>query len=68
MLEKEYGIDDIKLYAYFEDKSSLYIVGEIIALAPQKPFCMICTLYDKDGDVLETTESSSYGSGLALQV
>ena len=68
MLEKEYGIDDIKLYAYFEDKSSLYIVGEIIALAPKKPFCMICTLYDKDGDVLETTESSSYGSGLVTSM
>lgn len=68
ILEKQYGIDDIKLYGYFSDTNSMEIVGEIIAPSLKKPLCMICTLYDKDGDILETTESSSYGSGLVTSM
>lgn len=46
----------------------LEIVGEIISNSIKKPFCMICTLYDKDGDIIETTESNSYGSGLVTSM
>lgn len=66
--EKKYGIDDIHLYGYFEDTDSLYIIGQISSKKPKKPFCMICTLYDKDGDIIETEECSSYGSGLVTSM
>ena len=68
VLEKQYGIDDLRLYGYFTDTNSMEIVGEIIAQTPKKPFCMICSLYDKDGDIIETTECSSYGSGLVTSM
>lgn len=67
-LEKEYGIDDIRLYGYFSDTSSVEIVGEIVAATIKKPFCMICSLFDKDGDIISTTESNSYGSGLVTSM
>lgn len=67
-LEKQYGIDKIRLYGYFSDTTSMKIVGEIISNSIKKPFCMICTLYDKDGDIIETTESNSYGSGLVTSM
>lgn len=66
--EERYGIQDLKLYGYFSDTESLDIVGEIIAKKPKKPFCMICTLYDKDGDIIETEECVSYGSGLVTSM
>ena len=66
--EMKYGIDDIQLYGYFEDTDSLYIIGQISSQKPKKPFCMICTLYDKDGDIIETEECSSYGSGLVTSM
>lgn len=64
-LELEYGIEDIKLYGYYENTNSLYIVGEIISKALKNPFYMNCTIYDKDGDIIKTEECSSYGEGLA---
>ena len=68
-LEKEYGIDDIKLYGYFDGDESIYIVGEIVAKkTPPNSFCMMCTVYDKEDDIIETTESSSYGSGLVTSM
>ena len=66
--EKEYGIDKISLYGYFEDTDSLYILGQISSKKPKKPFAMICTIYDKDGDIIETEECSSYGSGLVTSM
>ena len=69
LVEKEYGIDDIKLYGYSEDNDTLYIVGEIFCKKkPKDSFCIICTIYDKDGDIIETTESRSYGSGLVTSM
>lgn len=68
-LEQEYGIDNIKLYGYYESDNSVYIVGEIVAKkTPLNSFCMICTIYDKEDDIIETTESKSYGSGLVTSM
>ncbi len=67
-LEKKFGIDDIKLYGYFSDSTSMEIIGEILSDSIKTPFCMICSLYDKDGDIIETTESISYGSGLVTSL
>ena len=69
-LEREYGIDDIKLYCYYEDndEESLKIVGEIFAQRLKKPFCIMCTVYDHDDDILQTTETNSYGSGLVTSM
>lgn len=67
--EKEFGISDLKIYGYWEDKDTLYIVGEIFcSKKPSDSFCMVCTIYDKDGDIIETTESRSYGSGLVTSM
>jgi hypothetical protein len=66
--EKTYGLDDVNIYAYYSGDSSLYIVGEIFSKKPKKSFCMICTIYDKDGDIIETSENRSYGSGLVTSM
>ena len=68
-MEKKFGISDLGLYAYWKDEDSLYIVGEIYCKKkPKDSFCMICTIYDEDGDIVETTESESYGSGLVTSM
>lgn len=67
--EKAYGIDELRLYGYAEGDDSFHIVGEVIAKrTPTAAFCIICTVYDKDGDIIETTESRSYGSGLVTSM
>jgi hypothetical protein len=68
-MEKLYGIDEIRLYGYEEGDESFHIVGEIFAKkAPAKSFCIMCTVYDRDGDIIETKESRSYGSGLVTSM
>jgi len=68
-MEKQYGIDELKLYGYAESEDSYHIVGEIIAKkTPSTSFCIICTIYDEDDDIIETTESRSYGSGLVTSM
>ena len=68
-MEREYGIDELRLYGYAESDSSLCIVGEVIAKTnPKNSFCLICGIYDKDGDVIESIESRSYGSGLVTSM
>lgn len=62
--EKLLGINDLKLYAYWESESSLTIIGQIFAPHLEKAFCLTCSVYDKEGDVIESCENSSYGSGL----
>lgn len=68
-IEKKFGISDLKLYGYWEDEDSLRIVGEIFCKKrPSGSFCMMCTIYDEDGDVIEATESNHYGSGLVTSM
>ena len=69
-LEQEYGIDDIKLYCYYEDEDdeSLRVTGEIFASNLKKPFCIMCTAYDHDDDIIYSSESQSYGSGLVTSM
>lgn len=65
LLEKKFGIDEVRLYGYEQGEDSICIVGEIIAKkTPPNSFCMFCTLYDDDGDIIETKENRHYGSGL----
>ena len=66
--ERRFGIDDLKIYAYAESESALYIAGEVLAWKIREEFCMVCTIYDADGDILETTENVSYGSGLVTSM
>lgn len=67
-MERRYGIDDLKLYAYADDDSSIYIAGEVFARRIRESFCIICTVYDADDDIIETTENRSYGSGLVTSM
>ena len=67
-LEKQFGIDDLKLYGYWEDNDSLVIIGQVFATDLKKECCFICSIYDKDGDVIESTENDSYGSGLVTSM
>ena len=63
--ERRFGIDDLKLYAYADDDASIYIAGEVCARQIKDSFCLICTIYDADDDVMETARNQSYGgSGL----
>lgn len=63
-LERTFGIEDIRIYGYYSDTNAIEIIGEIIASSIIKPFFLTCTVYDKDGDILETKENDSYGSGV----
>lgn len=63
-LEAKFGIKEIKLYGYWEDSSSLTIVGQLFAPRIEKEFLLNCSIYDKDGDVIESCENDAYGSGL----
>lgn len=60
-LEKEYGVSDLKLYGYWERENSMYILGQIISSHINKEFCLVCTLYDEDGDVIESIKNETYG-------
>ena len=60
-LEQEFGVEDIKLYGYWESDSHLSILGQIVADSLDKQFSLVCSLYDKDGDVIESTDNESYG-------
>ena len=62
-IEKKYGIDEIRIYAYMSGKE-LNVVGEIISDEISDDFSLTCTVYDQDGDMVESIENSSYGSGL----
>lgn len=69
VLEASFGIKDIKLYCYQSEKNRIRIIGEVFAQRPLiKPFCLLCTLYDKDGDIIEASPNSSYGSGLVTSM
>jgi len=68
-LQNNYGIDHIEFYGYFDNLERLIIVGQIFVNKPiEKDFCLICTVYDNDDDVLESTESRGYGSGLVTSM
>ncbi len=67
--EKTFGIDNITLYGYWKGEDAIYIAGQIFSQKPiRKNFCMMCTVYDKDGDIIETQESCSYGGGLVTSM
>ena len=62
-LEEKFGIDDMKIYAYISD-GKLTVIGEIISKKIISDFSLICTVYDKDGDMIESLENCTYGSAV----
>ena len=60
-LESEYGVTDINLYGYWEGDSTLHILGQVFAEKIKEQFQLVCSVYDKDGDVIKSRENSSYG-------
>lgn len=62
-IEKKYGIDELKVFAYLSGKE-LTVVGEVIADDITEDFSLTCSVYDADGDMVESIENNSYGSGL----
>ena len=62
-MEAALGIDDLKLYSYIAD-GTLYIVGQVIAEQINNNFVLKCTIYDEDGDMIESFDNSSYGNAL----
>lgn len=68
-LEKSFGIKNISFYYYVEQGDDVHIVGEVFAKIPLKQsFCFICTLYDDDGDIIESKVNDSYGSGVVTSM
>ena len=61
-IEREYGITDLSLYGYWESETSLRIVGQIFSKKIKESFHLVCSIYDKDGDIIKTKENESYGS------
>lgn len=67
--ERLLDIEDISLYAYYDDDSSyLYIIGEVFAQKIRSAFYLTCTLYDADHDIIVSAENLTYGSGLVTNV
>ena len=66
--EKQFGITDRKIYGYWESNDSMTIVGQIFAPRLKNACCLICSIYDKDGDVIKSCENESYGSGLVTSM
>lgn len=62
-IEKKYGIEELRIYAYMSGKE-LNVIGEIISDEISDDFSLTCTVYDQEGDMIESIENSSYGSGL----
>ena len=62
-IEKKYGIDELKVFAYLSGKE-LTVVGEVIADEITEDFSLTCSVYDADGDMVESIDNNSYGSGL----
>ncbi len=62
-IEKKYGIDELKVFAYMSG-GELNVVGEVIAKEITQDFSLTCSVYDADGDMIESIENNSYGSGL----
>ena len=62
-MEAALGIDDLKLYSYIAD-GTLYIIGQVIAEQINNNFVLKCTIYDEDGDMIESFDNSSYGNAL----
>ena len=58
--EKKFGIKDMKIYAYMND-NEINIIGEIISDEILKDFSLTCTVYDQDGDMIESLENDTYG-------
>lgn len=58
--EKELGIQDLKFYLY-DDGYALHIKGQIIGKRLLKSICFQFTAYDQDGDVIFSSNNSSYG-------
>ena len=57
------------IYAYSDGESSLKVIGQISAGSSiQKKFCLIITIYDRDGDIIASEASSGYGSGLVTSM
>lgn len=60
--EQRVGIDDIKLYGYYDGNESIHIVGEIVCQKkPKSSFSFVCTVYDTDGDIINTRDNEEYG-------
>lgn len=62
-LERSLGIQDINFYSYKTPGGKVEIVGEVIAPTNiKKVFWFSCTLYDEDGDVIETRTNLQHGT------
>lgn len=59
-IEKNFMIDEIKTYAYFSG-STLSVVGEIFAKEINSNLIIECTVYDEEGDIIESTPNDDYG-------
>ena len=68
-MERLFEIDDLRFFGYLDSNDNLVVIGEIIAYSElTEPFYLVCTLLDKDGDILYVAENESYGSGLVTSM
>lgn len=63
VVEREYGIERIKIYAYtaFSDRG-IHILGELISngYSVKRQFKIKCTAYDEEGDVLVAQDAKPF--------
>lgn len=63
-IEKKYGIDEMNLYAYMPTENEVIVNGEIFGDNLKNSISIMCSVYDKDGDIIASEKNDSYGSGL----
>lgn len=61
LVEKLVGIEEMSIYAYEDSYGDINIIGQIFAKKIRREFELNCVVYDKDGDILLTTENFTYG-------
>ena len=62
-LERDFGISELKIYAYRYD-DSLRVIGSIKSSRIKEAFTLALVAYDTNGDIVLTDENDSYGSGI----
>ena len=65
-MEKAFGIEDLSIVAYVAE-GVLYVVGQIKAERIEEDLLLKCTVYDGEGDMIDSIENLPYGGeGLSV--
>ncbi len=62
-LERKFGIEDMSIFAYLRQGNELIVNGEIYGDKLTDSIEIICSVYDKDGDIIASSPNNDYSRG-----